>query len=447
MWDWLADKVASIDWKSVAKTVAVVVVSTVAFVAVTALTGGLGAPALLALGAGGFASGAAGYATSELLEGRRPKLKAAIKAGVDGAVVTVLTAGAGRVLQGAVQKVAPSLASKAPVVVRTASGGALGGGAKMAENVYEGRPLLEGVAQQVAIGSANGLVLEPLEARIGKPSARAGRSIRERLTGQKGGEAPGQIAPPSRGAGGPPETPVVADPAPEAPAQAAAHGPPSPARAPPAPRDGLAQAIDPTIPRGEAAGAGAETSTPSEPASAPATARSTEPAPAPRAQLPELGEEEPAPASRTPEQIVLGETGWDTPLGTSSRVGDFRGLAGKTVPEVLSRIPASAEVRVLRPVEGGASAGREYKWNDGSSTYRVRIHDADPSAPAGSNAHDGWIVRVHRQGPGKFYLDDQGNPHHQNSHNEASPHYDPSSAQATHIPLAGNPHAPEASAP
>ncbi|MCW7541292.1 polymorphic toxin type 30 domain-containing protein [Aquabacterium sp. A7-Y] len=104
---------------------------------------------------------------------------------------------------------------------------------------------------------------------------------------------------------------------------------------------------------------------------------------------------------------------------------------GRNSWQTLVSIPPGAHRRTLHPVPGGATRGVEYRWNDGTQTWRVRIHDADPSAPVGSNAHGGWVVRVQR---GKQYTDDMGNFHPPGIHNPASPHYNPTAVNDTHIP-------------
>lgn len=83
-------------------------------------------------------------------------------------------------------------------------------------------------------------------------------------------------------------------------------------------------------------------------------------------------------------------------------VGDFSNLEGARIEEVLSRIPKDAVRRELVPEVGKVTEGFEYKWIHEGKTYRVRIHGADKSAPVGSNAANGWIVRVQQ---GKKYLD------------------------------------------
>lgn len=59
-------------------------------------------------------------------------------------------------------------------------------------------------------------------------------------------------------------------------------------------------------------------------------------------------------------------------------------------------------MRELYPVQGGATEGFEFKWVQNGQTYRVRVHNVDPSAPVGSNAYNGWVVRVQR---GRRYFD------------------------------------------
>lgn len=100
--------------------------------------------------------------------------------------------------------------------------------------------------------------------------------------------------------------------------------------------------------------------------------------------------------------------------------------------QTLVTIPQGATRRKLHPVSGGATRGFEYKWNDGTHTWRVRIHDADPSAPVGSNAHSGWVARVSR---GSQYADDMGTFHPPGIHNPASPFHNPTAINDTHIPF------------
>ena len=88
--------------------------------------------------------------------------------------------------------------------------------------------------------------------------------------------------------------------------------------------------------------------------------------------------------------------------GNTSRIGDFSGLNGSNVDDILDRIPDDAVLRELTPVNGGATEGFEFKWIQDGQTYRVRVHNPDPSAPVGTNAYDNWVVRIQR---GRQYYD------------------------------------------
>jgi hypothetical protein len=99
--------------------------------------------------------------------------------------------------------------------------------------------------------------------------------------------------------------------------------------------------------------------------------------------------------------VVSGGT-IDVVEGAGSKVGDFNNLTGATVDEVLDRIPKDATMRELTPVKGGASEGFEYKWIQDGQTYRARVHNVDVGAPAGSNAANGWTMRIQR---GRQYYD------------------------------------------
>ncbi|OJG84394.1 hypothetical protein RV15_GL003096 [Enterococcus silesiacus] len=69
----------------------------------------------------------------------------------------------------------------------------------------------------------------------------------------------------------------------------------------------------------------------------------------------------------------------------------------------MSRIPKDANKRVLTPQPGKVTEGFEYTWKASDGTkMTVRVHGQDASAPVGSNAANGWIVRVQQ---GKKYLD------------------------------------------
>ena len=64
---------------------------------------------------------------------------------------------------------------------------------------------------------------------------------------------------------------------------------------------------------------------------------------------------------------------------------------------------------------------------------RVRVHGPDASAPAGSNASEGWVVRVQE---GKKYLDPTtGKYQPPGITNPSSPYYDETLGNRTHIPI------------
>jgi RHS repeat-associated protein len=141
---------------------------------------------------------------------------------------------------------------------------------------------------------------------------------------------------------------------------------------------------------------------------------------------------EPAP---NPAAYVHNPHTWTDPLGLSpypTRVKDGGwDLRGR---DPLSVIPDNAEKRILTPHPGGGSQnGVEYKWTDPETgnTVRLRVHDKDGTAPAGSNAANGDVYRISIGGK---YQDDAGNLYHRNVHNPNSPHYNPDGANDTHIP-------------
>lgn len=138
-------------------------------------------------------------------------------------------------------------------------------------------------------------------------------------------------------------------------------------------------------------------------------------------------------AGKTGEAIEgSGNASWKASLG-SGKIGDFSNIQGGTIEEILSRIPKDAQMRVLKPVAGKVETGVEFSWKAGDKTMRVRIHDIDLSAPAGSNAANGWVVRVQE---GKKYLDpDTGIFQPPGISNPDSPFYDPNLGNSTHIPI------------
>ena len=124
----------------------------------------------------------------------------------------------------------------------------------------------------------------------------------------------------------------------------------------------------------------------------------------------------------------------ETSYGKSSeKIGDFTDLEGSTVDEILDRIPNEAVLRELYPVQGGATEGFEFKWVQDGQTYRVRVHNADPSAPVGTNAYNGWVVRVQR---GRRYFDPTINDFREAKYfNPNGPDFDEVIVNDTHIPI------------
>lgn len=78
-------------------------------------------------------------------------------------------------------------------------------------------------------------------------------------------------------------------------------------------------------------------------------------------------------------------------------------------------------------------------WTQDGQTYRVRVHSADPGAPSGSNAANGWIVRVQR---GKQYYDYTINDFQPARYtNSNGDFFDENIMNNTHIPIQ-NPYEP-----
>ncbi|UAC49336.1 hypothetical protein K6959_05640 [Bacillus aquiflavi] len=120
-------------------------------------------------------------------------------------------------------------------------------------------------------------------------------------------------------------------------------------------------------------------------------------------------------------------------LGTG-KVGDFNNIQGSTIDDILSRIPTDAKKRILTPQSGKVTEGFEYTWrNSDGKKKTVRVHGPDASAPVGSNASNGWIIRVQE---GKKYLDPvTGEYQPRGITNPNSPNYSDDLANRTHIPI------------
>ncbi|MBC6316528.1 hypothetical protein HCJ54_12795 [Listeria grandensis] len=122
----------------------------------------------------------------------------------------------------------------------------------------------------------------------------------------------------------------------------------------------------------------------------------------------------------------------DEIIGTG-KVGDFSNLKG-SIEDIVSRIPKDANKRILTPQVGKVTEGFEYTWKTAEGTkMTVRVHGPDPSAPAGSNAANGWIARVQQ---GKKYLDPiSGNFQPPGISKPSSEFYDEGLINSTHIPM------------
>lgn len=106
--------------------------------------------------------------------------------------------------------------------------------------------------------------------------------------------------------------------------------------------------------------------------------------------------------------------------GRSPLAGNFQGLAGKSVDEIVSRVPATWK---MVPQDRGMGI----KFLDDAGFERIRLHAASARAPQGSNSASGWTLRIMDRA-GNYY-DDVGK-------------IVPYRANEGHIPIFGNPNAP-----
>jgi len=122
--------------------------------------------------------------------------------------------------------------------------------------------------------------------------------------------------------------------------------------------------------------------------------------------------------------------------GTSPLVGNFKGLTGKPVEEIISRVPKDWRWAIQND-------GHGIKFIDTAGAEKIRLHapSYNPEIPLGNNARQGWIMRVydpmfdrrleaspfHGSTDLKYsgYLDDFGNP-------------SPLRSNESHIPIEGN---------
>ncbi|MFF0080855.1 putative T7SS-secreted protein [Streptomyces canus] len=136
-----------------------------------------------------------------------------------------------------------------------------------------------------------------------------------------------------------------------------------------------------------------------------------------------------------PTSYVHNPHAWVDPLGLKPCVPRIKdGGWDLRNHNPLDIVPDNAAKRDLTPdPNGGAQKGVEYKWidSDTGNTVRLRVHDMDGTAPAGSNAAKGDVYRI---SIGGRYQDEVGNLYHRQVHNPRSPSYDSEAANRTHIP-------------
>jgi RHS repeat-associated protein len=109
--------------------------------------------------------------------------------------------------------------------------------------------------------------------------------------------------------------------------------------------------------------------------------------------------------------------------GTSKFVGNFRGIKGATIEDIVSRVPRNW---TLAPQQSGMGI----RFLDETGVERLRLHgpSSNPNIPADSNSRMGWTARVHVPGTKSSYYDSLGNVVGKN-------------ANEGHIPIYGNPNA------
>ncbi len=149
--------------------------------------------------------------------------------------------------------------------------------------------------------------------------------------------------------------------------------------------------------------------------------------------------------TRLPDAIAIMKQGVDLNLlGTSDKVGDFTGLENATVNEIVSRIPANAEIVewIPSPPGTGIQEGIKFKWtDDNGETWNIRMHGPNLSAPAGSHSATGWVMRVERGALSDFYMAADGTfyPASQvtlrNPDGAPNPLFVEAAMRKTHIPI------------
>jgi len=113
-------------------------------------------------------------------------------------------------------------------------------------------------------------------------------------------------------------------------------------------------------------------------------------------------------AERAPNTIVATERGvaMTSELlslqGTSKLAGDFRGIEGARVEEIISRVPSNWTL-------ASQLKGMGIRFLDSTGIERLRLHGPGARAPIGSNSAAGWTARVHVPGTKNSYYDSLGN--------------------------------------
>ena len=106
--------------------------------------------------------------------------------------------------------------------------------------------------------------------------------------------------------------------------------------------------------------------------------------------------------------------------GRSHLAGNFQGLAGKSMGEIIERVPSTW---TMVPQDRGMGI----KFLDEAGFERIRMHAPSARAPVGSNSASGWTLRVMDRA--EDYYDNLGR-------------LVPYTANEGHIPMLGNPTAP-----
>ncbi len=120
----------------------------------------------------------------------------------------------------------------------------------------------------------------------------------------------------------------------------------------------------------------------------------------------------------------------------AQRLGPFSRVPSNVnaqLPPNAPQIPDNARIRDFHPSQtGGAQHGVEFVFDNADGvTVRIRIHGPDGTAPPGSNAATGDVLRIQ---VGSKYMDVDGNLHPRGVTNPRSPFYDEVLANELHIP-------------